>query len=194
MLISREMLKHILELTDKRLKREVEVLLVGGGALLVLAKNSTATRDLDALPTDTLSFFQDALRKIKGEIRGIDLNTRSVGFESYLPDGWEERTVLSKDFSTANIKVYTPCPEDLAVMKVFRFSAKDAQDIARLAGLPRFKPSVFKKRFLSVLPAAVGDPRWHAQSFSMIWNSLYPKQSIDTDDVIKLAGLERAQH
>lgn len=188
MLISRDSLNSILKQLDKHLKKEVEIVLVGGGALLVLTPDSTATRDLDAFPTDTLKLVQAALFDLRDKIGPVDLNIRSAGFESYLPEGWDRRIVLSEEFSGASIKVYTPTPEDLAVMKVFRFNAKDAQDIARLAALSQFKRDEFKKRFLSVLAVAIGEPRWHAQSFSMIWNRLFPDDAIETDDLLKMAN------
>jgi hypothetical protein len=187
-LISRDDLRVLLAGADGRLQDPAELLLVGGAAVLVLCPDAVATKDLDAFPTDSFRRLAGALRDREGEAEGIDINTASCGFESYLPEDWPERIRTSAEFSTAKIRVLTPAPEDLAVMKVFRFVAKDAEDIARLAGLADFDRDAFLRCFLSVLPAAVGEPRWHAQSFVLIWNALYPDRPLETGEVLELAG------
>ncbi len=75
-------------------------------------------------------------------------------------------------------------------MKVFRFLSKDQDDLYRLAQLPDFDRNLFQKSFISVLRFSVGDKRRDALSFAQAWNALFnPAPAIDTDDVMRLAGL-----
>lgn len=190
MIISRDDLKQILSEVDFRLSEPAELLLVGGGALLVLCLDATATRDLNAFPTESQALLEQAFLGVRlgKRAEAIDFNTRSAAFESYLPEDWQGRILLSEEFSTRRLRVFTPCPEDLAVMKVFRFAAKDAEDIRRLAELDSFDRDRFLEGFLEVLPVAIGQPRWHAQSFSLVWNRLYPDRALTTEDLLERAG------
>ncbi len=190
-LISRDDLKQVLADLDAHLSERTELLLVGGSALLVLSQNAIATRDLDAFPTDSYPEILRAFQEMKSGDKTyfIDINTQSASFESYMPENWQERIQFSEEFSTNNIRVFTPSAEDISVMKVFRFVAKDAEDIKRLAALRCFSREKFLEGFLKVLPAAVGEPRWHAQSFSLIWNRLYPDRSLDMEELLARAGI-----
>ena len=87
------------------------------------------------------------------------------------------------------VRVHLPRPEDLAVAKVFRFVAKDAEDIVRLSALASFDRKVMMSGFLNVLPVAIGNPRDHAQSFAMAWNRLYPDEPVELEDLLMRAGI-----
>ena len=189
MLISRDDLKYLLVRLDRVVSEPAELILVGGSAVLVLCPRAVATKDLDAFPTDSLHHLSKALKKIRTQGGVIDLNTASAAFETYLPDDWQSRIMVSAEFSTNNIRVFTPAAEDLAVMKVFRYVAKDAEDIVRLADLGNFREEDFRSRFLEVLPVAIGDTRRHAQSFCLAWNALYPDREIEIEEVLKAAGI-----
>ena len=188
-LITRDGLKVLLAQLNALVDEPVELLLVGGAAVLVHSTEGVATKDLDAFPTESLRILQAALEAHSQAAPAVDLNTTSTGFESYLPEGWEGRVQLSDEFSTQRISVFTPSPEDLAVMKLFRYVAKDAEDIARLAAISAFDPAAFRSRFLSTLPVAIGQPRVHAQSFSLMWNALYPSEPATIDSVLEAAGI-----
>lgn len=76
------------------------------------------------------------------------------------------------------------------MMKVFRFLAKDQDDLYRLARLPDFDPNLFQKSFLSVLKFSVGDQRRDALSFAQTWNALFTSETpLDTDEVMRRTGL-----
>jgi len=175
---------------ESEIQFDVELIVVGGSAVLVLAPDSEATRDLDVLWSDGLRLLSERLGEekwsaLKAELR---LSTRSDPFEIRLPPEWRERALRAKEFSSDKLSVFTPVPEDLAVMKLFRFHSKDAEDIRRLAA-GRFDPSEFKKSFVATLPFAIGDPRWHAQSFVMLWNNLYPNSPVEVDEILREARL-----
>ncbi len=188
-LITRDGLRMVMAQLDGLVNDPVELLLVGGAAVLVHSPDGVATRDLDALPTESLQTLLTALASHPEVAATVDLNTASAGFETYLPEDWEDRIERSEDFSTAHISVFTPSSEDLAVMKLFRYVAKDAEDIARLAATELFNAASFKTLFLTVLTTAIGQPRLHAQSFSLVWNELYPDNPVDIDELLKAAGV-----
>ncbi len=188
-LITRDGLKVLLAQLDGLVDAPVELLLVGGAAVLVHSTQGVATKDLDAFPTESLGILQAALEAHSQPAPAVDLNTAGSAFESYLPEGWEERVQRSAEFSTQRIRVSTPCPEDLAVMKLFRYVAKDAEDIARLAAGSAFDPAAFRSRVLSTLPVAIGQPRVHAQSFALVWNALYPGEPTTIEAVLEAAGI-----
>jgi hypothetical protein len=110
------------------------------------------------------------------------MSSRSDPFELHLPPDWRNRARRSGDFSTPLVSVLTPCPEDLASMKVFRLHAKDAEDIRALAATPGFDRSGFRKAFEMTLPFAIGRRTWHEQSFRMVWEALYPDVPLDESD------------
>lgn len=186
-MIDRDQLATLLARLDSHLDHPVDLLLVGGAAVLVLCEDATATRDLDAFPTEDLAAIERALAEVVEQdgLGPVDLNRRSTGFESFLPEDWEKRVRWSERLSTQHIRLGTPCPEDLAVMKLFRYASKDAIDIARLASLPDFDFEAFRRRFLRVLPVAIGDQRYHAQSFALAWNALRPGKPVEVDALLK---------
>lgn len=181
--VTHEQLKRALTGADHRLDERVDVILVGGAAVIVLSPDGSSTRDIDALSGEGLSRLKRALAE--AGTQGLELNDGADSFEVYLPQDWRGRLRLSRKFSTRRIKIYTPAPEDLAVMKVFRLAAKDADDIALLAGLPAFRRKRFLAGFLDVLPVAIGDQRHHAVSFAMVWNRLWPKEPITEEQLLR---------
>lgn len=150
-LLDRKMFKSIIKKLDGRLQEETRLLLVGGSAVVVLCEDAEATKDLDAFPTENLNRILDAV-KDESSMEFVDINTMSSSFEPYLPEDWESRVLHSSDFSGKYLQIFTPCPEDLAVMKVFRYVAKDAEDIEKLARLKTFDRDAFRKKIHS--PAA----------------------------------------
>ncbi len=189
MLLTREDIRRLVLGVGPLLPRPVHILVVGGAAVLALCPEGSATRDIDAMRTEDIDVFLDAVRKwSSGEgSRRIDVNTRSDAFEVYFPEDWRERVSVVDDLSTPMVQVLVPSPEDLAIAKVFRFGAKDADDIALLAALPGFDRQRFREGFLNVLPVAIGNKRWHAQSFAMAWNRLWPDSPVDAEDLVRAA-------
>ena len=186
MLITRQNLKKYIQEAQKDIDEPVDIIIVGGAAVLVLCPSGTATRDIDTLSTDNIDSFIKAMKKAATRLEDhpIDVNTRSDPFEIHMPRDWRDHLVLSSEFSTPMIKIITPRPEDLAVAKVFRFQAKDAEDIKKLASLKQFDRSRFLDGFLDVLAVAIGDRHWHAQSFVMAYNGLYKDEHLDEDTLL----------
>lgn len=190
-LLTREKLVRLTNGVAESLDTTIDVILVGGGAVLALCPDGTATKDIDAMRTEGIDAFIDAVNRwcgTHGE-EPVDVNTRADPFEVFFPEDWRENIQLSKELSTPVLRIYVPRPEDLAVAKVFRFVAKDAEDIKRLASLPEFENTRFMDGFMNVLPVAIGNPREHALSFVLAWNRLYPDEPMELEDVLERAGI-----
>ena len=167
-----------------------DITLIGGAAVTLLcADDERQTDDIDTLTGEALEI---AMQVGARQNPPVNVNARGDMFDNYLPEDWESRRRQVFPFSPGShhLRVFVPCPEDLAVVKVFRFLSKDQDDLYRLAQLPDFDRNLFQKSFISVLRFSVGDKRRDALSFAQAWNALFtPDPAIDTDDVMRLAGL-----
>jgi hypothetical protein len=168
----------------------VELTLIGGAAVALLCEDGERqTDDIDTLASDAL---ERAMRVGAQQVPPVNVNARGDMFDNYLPEDWESRRRQVFPFAPGShrLRVFVPCPEDLAVMKVFRFLSKDQDDLCRLARLPTFDRNRFQASFLSVLPVSIGDKRRDAQSFAQAWNALFdPEPRLDTDEVLRRAGI-----
>ncbi len=190
-LITYEMLARLLKGAAEHLEEKVDILIVGGGAVLAWCPDGSATKDIDAMKTDGIATFIDAVDRwcaVRGE-GPVDVNTGADPYEVFFPEDWRDNVRLSKELSTGPLRVFLPRPEDLAVAKVFRFHAKDAMDIGRLSDLAFFDREVFMAGFLNVLPVALGNAREHALSFAQVWNRLYPDEAVEFEDLLKRVGI-----
>ena len=151
----------------------VELTLVGGAAVALLVPDTRVTFDLDAMAGPGLPGLLAALAEHDAADERPPLSTRSDAFELFLPPDWRERRIVHHLSGLRRLTVLTPAPEDLAVMKLFRFHAKDADDIARLSQRPGFDRERLRTAFETTLPGALGDPAWHRQSFQMIWERVF---------------------
>lgn len=170
--LDRPTLGRILHALDRDLDEPADLVLVGGAALLLLVDDARVTFDLDVLGSSGLERIARVARDLDFEGKPLPLSTRSAMFEGHLPPDWADRVRWHAIAHLQRLRVATPSPEDLAVMKVFRLLSKDADDILRLATLPGFDRDLFRRGFALALPNAVGEPRWHEQSFRLVWERL----------------------
>jgi hypothetical protein len=190
-MLSLKDLEDFLDAVDRALGPPIDLVLVGGTAVQLLCRDpDRRTRDIDTLSTDTIPVL---VQIAATHLQPIDINDRAALFESYLPDDWQDRVRLVFDGPRKRLRVVVPCPEDLAIMKVFRMGPKDEDDLLKLASLPGFDREGFRDRFLRLLPVAIGPERRHAQFFAEAWNGLFPDElPLDIDDVLKAAGAVRS--
>jgi len=186
-LVTAPSLKRFLRWLDARLRQETGLYLGGGTAMLILVPGTRATKDVDAFidgnNRDLLKTSAEAPETI-----ALNLNGAIHTFESHLPDDWRRLAVHAGSFSGIRLKVYTLCPEDLVLMKTFRCRVKDLQDIEKLVALPAFRPGLFRRRFLEMLPVVVGQKEVHAGSFVLVWKLIQPGTRITAEKVLAAAG------
>jgi hypothetical protein len=186
LLLSLADLRGFLRKVDSADGPDLDLVLVGGAAVQLLCNDgSRFTRDIDLLTDETLPQLR---RVAAAAFPDVDINARSRMFEQNLPDDWRDHLRLVHE-GRKRLRVFVPCPEDLAVMKLLRMGPKDEADIERLTQLAGFDRKRFHDGFLDVLGRAIGPRRLHAQSFVLAWNELFPEEpALDIDAVIAAAG------
>jgi hypothetical protein len=191
-LIDRLELRNRLHRLNAALNHSLDMIIVGGAAVVGLVDDAEATSDIDLIRTIDLDDLGNSLegQEVLDLARDLGISTASDAFEIHLPESWLERRQELVELGGNHLRVFVPCPEDLAAMKLFRFHAKDAADIEKLSSLPDFDPFLFRSSFLASLAAAIGHSRLHAQSFVMVWNVLMPEQAMDIDQVLAAAGID----
>lgn len=110
-------------------------MIVGAAVTLLCADDERQTDDIDTLAGSALEI---AMQVGARQNPPVNVSARGDMFDNYLPEDWESRRRQVFPFSPGShhLRVFVPCPEDLAVMKVFRFLSKDQDDLYRLAQLP----------------------------------------------------------
>lgn len=105
----------------------IEVIIVGGSAMIAckLVPPTRATMDIDVLRTE------DSVRKF---FDLVDMNDDVNTFLYQMPSEWETRKVEIKE-SWETLKVFSPSPEDLAVMKLTAGREEDIQDVEIMLAL-----------------------------------------------------------
>lgn len=102
-----------------------ELVIVGGGALVLLGVLSRPTDDVDAIrfPGQLLTLME-----------AFDLNGRVVAYESHFPYNFEDRLVPI-EFECRTVRCYTASLEDLVVSKLYSPRDIDSVDIRGAAVL-----------------------------------------------------------
>ena len=188
MIIDAKMLKAYFKWLDGKLDEKASLYLGGGSAAILLDPGAESTKDVDAFLIEQTEPILKISRTAP-ETVAVDLNTRIQAFESYLPDDWPRHAIHSKKFSGKYLQVYAICPEDLVLMKTFRFGSKDIQDIKKMLLLRLFKPQKYKRRFLKMLPVVVGSKRVYAGSFVSIWRLIHPQTRLVADKILQNLGI-----
>ncbi|MBN2802324.1 MAG: hypothetical protein JXR91_04440 [Deltaproteobacteria bacterium] len=189
-LVDQTKLKSFIRYIDAKLDHPVSLYIAGGSAVVILCPDAQSTKDIDTFSSNELLLIKKINKSIPPDI-SLDINNGINTFEAYLPDDWKNHSIHSSIFSGKYLQIYTLCPEDLVLMKTFRFNSKDAQDIEKLLALDSFNKNKYKKRFMEMFRAAPpGQPIVHAGSFAMIWKKIHPGSSITAQKILKLADLE----
>lgn len=107
--------------------RKATVVIVGGGALLLQQLSAKpATKDVDVLAVE------EVLRSFL--LEDPDFNMGCQAYCTCLPYNFEDRLVEVGE-AFRSMRVFTPSPEDLAVMKLYRWEAPDRADLTGAAFL-----------------------------------------------------------
>lgn len=101
--------------------RRFRIVLVGGGAMVLLGCLNRATQDLDALQ------FPAELTDL---MESYDINGRVTAYLDHFPVNFEDRLVPI-DLETESIDFYTAALEDIVVSKLYSNRDTDAMDVRR---------------------------------------------------------------
>ncbi|MCL2826685.1 MAG: DUF6036 family nucleotidyltransferase [Eggerthellaceae bacterium] len=123
-------------------KRKYSVIIIGGAAFLLNDLTSRGTTyDIDVF------FADNAIRGILGT--DPNLNFQCGVFSENIPYNYEDR-LQKLPIHTKVIDYYSPSPEDLAVLKLFRWQDRDIQDLTN--------PQFLEKLDWELLDRLVNDP------------------------------------
>lgn len=95
------------------------VVIVGGGALILLECISRATHDVDVL--NAPSILTDLMAR-------YDMNTRVKTYINNFPYNYEDRLV-PVDIQTEKLKYYTASLEDIVIAKLCSYRPQDEEDV-----------------------------------------------------------------
>jgi hypothetical protein len=132
--LTEELMRRALQALDAKLKRQVRLIIGGGGAMILAHHFPLATTDIDGIPgVGTTAEELDPLIKEVAEELHIPkdwLNPYYVTFTHVLPPDYNTRLKLV--FELSNLIVEALSKEDLLIMKCFAGRIKDHPHVKAL--------------------------------------------------------------
>ena len=98
----------------------LHMVIVGGGALILMELLPRATHDIDVL---------DSSRKLHSLMESYDINTRVQTYINNFPYNYEDRLVPLHDIQGKIIDFYTTSLEDIVIAKLYSYRGVDHEDI-----------------------------------------------------------------
>lgn len=96
-----------------------EMVIVGGGALVLIDKLTRATQDIDAIMSP---------KELQPFLEKYDINDNAVAYiNNFAPDYYDRR--IPVNIPSKKIKFFTASLEDIVIAKLFSNRPKDRQDI-----------------------------------------------------------------
>ncbi len=155
-MFNKDILDQLLTETDKNLKAEADLVLIGGTALVIKYLSPRATIDVDTY-TKVTKELEIAWKKAQS-IVGVKVPlSRSPISEG--PYHMEDRFTLYKDLKLKNLRILVPDPIDIVLMKIPRFFGKDRDDIKHLIKFSKIPHGALLKRFKEEMGHIVADKK-----------------------------------
>ncbi len=124
-----EQLEELFSRIDARLKKKINLFIIGGASAILGYNVTKATNNVDIdgdIDEELNSIFSEEAKKLK-----MDLYLSSRGGVFFPPDGYRSRSKF-KDFKKNNLRVWYLDKYDLAISKIERGLEKDYEDIERI--------------------------------------------------------------
>ncbi|PWU17147.1 MAG: hypothetical protein C5B49_09465 [Bdellovibrio sp.] len=155
--VTKEQLKELFTRVDKRLKKKLDVYIIGGASAILGYEVIKETNDVDVdgpIDPDFKAIFED-----EADTLGLDLYLSSRGIFSP-PDGYRNRC-HSEDFPAEKLRVWYLDQYDLAISKLDRGLGKDYEDLQRVHKKKPFSYEqlieIFNNEYINV--SAIGNLR-----------------------------------
>lgn len=131
-MLKQDMIERLLRLDEEADllfdgEEHFRLVIVGGGALVLMECLSRATHDIDAL---------NASGKIRGLLDKYDINCDVQTYINNFPYNYEDR-LINLDIPSRKIDFFTASLEDIVIAKLFSYRDTDIADIEREAVLKR---------------------------------------------------------
>lgn len=126
--VTKDELKELFSRVDKRLKKSLDVYIIGGASAILGYNVVKETNDVDvdgSIDSDFQKIFDEEAKAL-----GLDLYLSSKGV-FYPPDGYRDRCEF-EDFPKKKLRVWYLNQYDLAISKIDRGFGKDFEDIQRV--------------------------------------------------------------
>lgn len=126
--VSQAQLKNLFVKIDSRLKKKIDLHIIGGASAILGYNVTKVTNDVDvdgSIDSDLKIIFDEEVRKL-----GLDLYLSSKGV-FFPPDNYRSRAEF-KDFPKNKLRVWFLNQYDLAISKIDRGLDKDFDDIKRV--------------------------------------------------------------
>jgi len=150
---------------DGRLKKETEVIAVGGTAMTLLGLKPS-TQDVDfCVDGEERKAFEEALDK---RFR-VDIFTDGYIFSEQLPEDYKDIASVIKKMKNIILKALAPV--DIIITKAARFNARDEQDIQSL--VPSVKKEELKTRFEQVVDTYAGNEEEYRYHMDIVFRRFY---------------------
>lgn len=145
---------------DKRLKKHILVVAVGGTAMTLLGiKSSTIDVDLCVNSGD-----KDKLEAAIGSRFKADIFTDGYIFSEQLPDDYTDKAKVILELKNISLKALDHA--DIIITKAARLNARDEEDIEALA--KHAKKEYVIKRFKEVVKTYAGNEKLYRDNFNHI--------------------------
>ncbi len=164
-MITKDDLLSWLRKVDKKLKRKMIVIAVGGTAMTLLGLKSS-TMDIDFCLN---SEYRDEFKKALDKKFIVDLFVDGYIFSEQLPLDYLEKS--SKLIEMDNIELRILCIEDLIITKTARLNARDEEDIRALA--KHANKNNLIHRFNQVMETYAGNEEDFKYHFSLVLNRYF---------------------
>lgn len=156
--ITVKQLEELFSRIDARLKKKIDLYIIGGASAILGYNVTKATNDVDIegnIDDELSKIFSEEAAKLK-----IDLYLSSRGGVFFPPDGYRSRSKF-KDFPKNNLRVWYLDKYDLAISKIERGLEKDYEDIERVHAKSPFELDrliqIFNDEYINVV--ATGNKR-----------------------------------
>ncbi len=163
---------------DARLKKKINLFVIGGASAILGYNVTKATNDVDIegnIDEELNTIFSEEAAKLK-----MDLYLSSRGGVFFPPDGYRSRSKF-KDFPKNNLRVWYLDKYDLAVSKIERGLEKDYQDIERVHAKSAFELDrliqIFNDEYINVV--ATGNKREKMMNLLDLIGRLFGEATID---------------
>lgn len=155
--VKKEDLESLFTKVDAKLKKKVDLFVIGGASAILGYNIQKFTEDVDldnAIDQQFNSIFEDEAKGM-----GLDVYLSHKGV-FHPPDGYRERMKFL-DFPKKNLRVFYLDKYDLAISKIDRGIQKDIDDIVAVHERSPFDSEelirIFNEEYIKV--SAIGDPR-----------------------------------
>lgn len=159
-MIDKKALLEWLSTIDKKLKRKLIVIAVGGTAMTLLGlKSSTIDIDFCLKKEDKKEFMTALNRKFR-----VDIFIDGYIFSEQLPDDYSEKA--QEIIVLQNLVVKALAPVDIIITKAARLNARDEEDIEAL--VKYVKKEELCRRFETVVKTYAGNEETYKYHFEIV--------------------------